>query len=213
MEVQRIQTLKNEKAVSLIKTCAKFSGVQDLANDDYLVISSMLKNQFGHWSLTDIGKAFEVYASGKLGSIEHYGIFSPKFFGQVLQAYREWKAKETKKQKPIEVEKQIPMKQKSKEEIQLEAYEFVKDCYEKGEEIYTANWSDCYLYMEKNGIIKLSKEQKIKIFEQVKKEINSEITKRRGEYRSFADLISTLASPKSLELLCRKKVVIEYFEG
>lgn len=204
--------MQNQKARSLITACAKYAGISDpLQDDDYTFIMQMLKNQFSHWTLTDVGKAFETYAANKLGDFEHYGTFSPKFFGRVLKSYKEYRAKQNTI-KPIEPARQIEMKQESEEERQIRAYEFIKECVENNEEIYTANWTDAFRYCEKMGYIKMSDQEKREYFKKVKQDIESQIKNKATDIRSIKRLIELQASPRATQIECRKRLLIDYFK-
>jgi len=212
----KLQEIKKEKSKSIIITCAKFAGIGTMPNeDDFIVIGALLKNQFAHLSAKFLISAFEVYASGKLTAgkekIEHYGTFSPKFVGEVIQAYKEYSAKQ-KQIKRIEPERMLENNQDPEAE-QKRAFDFIKKVYGESSKMPNiANWSDAFKYLEREGLINLTNEDKEKLFIQMTKEAEENINAERSLMRPISSFLLDATKPSQIKIECRKRAVIDYLK-
>lgn len=195
-----------------MKTCAKLAGItQDLSKDDYLVVGLMLKEEFGHLKSSYLKEAFIKYAAGKLGSFEHYNSFTTKFVSQVINSYKEYRAKQNT-QKRIEPGMQIEERKETPREAAERAWNFLDECYRDNEEVMFANWSGAYKWGEHIGEIKLSKEEKIRVMQQVKANVDKQKKQSRARGEKFSQLINLLSTETGLKIECRKIILKEYFE-
>jgi len=206
----KIEKLSKGKIESHIKVWAKYSGIGfDLEKDDYAVIKSLLNSRFNHLSLKLINDAFLNYSAGLLGKIEHYGTFSPKFVGSVIQAQKE-KSRLNNTIITIDASHQIEHKV-NKEEENKGAFEFIARVKkDTGEFPVIANWSGAFLYAEKEGIINLTSDQKEKIRDEVVKDIEAQIKYNRSVMKDFSGLVKEL-DPGNIKNECRKKAMIVFF--
>jgi len=70
-----------------LKTCIALSGCQIPAIDLFQFICEFVLKNYGNYKLKELGVAFELYAMGKL-SVDKAIMFTPKFFGDVMAAYK-----------------------------------------------------------------------------------------------------------------------------
>lgn len=207
MKVSEISNIE-----SLIKTCAKLAGIRnELEADDYLVIQLVLKEEYPNLSADFLRNAFVKYGSGKLGEFEHYGSFTTLFLGKVINAYKENLRKENLKPKVQPIEKQIegPIEDLTGER----AFNFIKNIYEKeGKAPIFANWNKAFYYAEKEGLINLTDEDKLKLKEKVKRELRNEYKNKRNLAASVSTLAAYSITDIELKKECRKSALINYFK-
>jgi hypothetical protein len=70
-----------------LKTCIALSGCQIPAIDSFQFLCEFVIKNYGNYKLKELGVAFELYAMGKL-SVDKAITFNPKFFGDVMSAYK-----------------------------------------------------------------------------------------------------------------------------
>jgi len=176
------------------------------------LLIDFIKNYYGNLEISEYSKAFELYAAQKLDYKEKpYNNFSTAFVGLILNSYKEWLRKDNLKPKAY-----IPPSHQLGNDldpiVEMEkAYKFIERVY-KDEGIFPhiGNYSDAFLYAEKNGLITLSLEEKKQIKKQVIEEIkNKQVQDRlktgiRGSISEFED--------NNVKVLCRKKILIRFIK-
>jgi hypothetical protein len=70
-----------------LKTCIALSGCQTPTIELFQFLCEFVIKNYGNYKLKELGVAFELYAMGKL-SVEKAITFNPKFFGDVMAAYK-----------------------------------------------------------------------------------------------------------------------------
>jgi hypothetical protein len=70
-----------------LKTCIALSGCQTPTIELFQFLCEFVIKNYGQFKLKELGVAFELYAMGKL-SVEKAITFTPKFFGEVMAAYK-----------------------------------------------------------------------------------------------------------------------------
>jgi hypothetical protein len=70
-----------------LKTCIALSGCQTPTIELFQFLCEFVIKNYGNYKLKELGVAFELYAMGKL-SVEKAITFNPKFFGDVMSAYK-----------------------------------------------------------------------------------------------------------------------------
>ena len=70
-----------------LKTCIALSGCQTPTIELFQFLCEFVIKNYGNYKLKELGVAFELYAMGKL-SVDKAIIFNPKFFGDVMSAYK-----------------------------------------------------------------------------------------------------------------------------
>ena len=91
-----------------LKTCIALSGCQTPTIDHFHFLCEFVIKNYGNYKLKELGVAFELYAMGKL-SVDKAITFNPKFFGDVMAAYKpiavQVRQKSYIEPKPIEIPK------------------------------------------------------------------------------------------------------------
>jgi len=70
-----------------LKTCVALSGCQVPTMEIFEFLLQFVIKNYGNYKLKELGVAFELYAMGKL-SVDKAIMFTPKFFGDVMAAYK-----------------------------------------------------------------------------------------------------------------------------
>lgn len=70
-----------------LKTCVALSGCQTPTIELFQFLCEFVIKNYGNYKLKELGVAFELYATGKL-SVDKAITFNPKFFGDVMAAYK-----------------------------------------------------------------------------------------------------------------------------
>jgi len=70
-----------------LKTCIALSGCQTPTIELFQFLCKFVIKNYGNFKLKELGVAFELYAMGKL-SVDKAIMFTPKFFGDVMAAYK-----------------------------------------------------------------------------------------------------------------------------
>ena len=70
-----------------LKTCIALSGCQTPTLDHFQFLCEFVIKNYCNYKLKELGVAFELYATGKL-SVDKAITFNPKFFGDVMAAYK-----------------------------------------------------------------------------------------------------------------------------
>lgn len=71
-----------------LKTCIQLSGAVPPTIPEFQFLVDFVYDNYKAFQLKELGVAFELYAMGKLDVERNYGTFSPKFFGDVMSAYK-----------------------------------------------------------------------------------------------------------------------------
>ena len=184
------------------------------------LIRQTLQSELSNLLVSDFNDSFIKHCAGRFMISEKeegnkpYGDLSAQFICLVIKKHKEWKAKENAKPKLIEVSKQLPMSQKTKEEEAEEQYLFIKSVWEKENKVpLIANWVAAFKYMERAKIISLDRDEKEMFLENVRAEITEEKEKKRIMKDNFRTLEGILTNPDQLKNECRKRMVINYFKN
>jgi len=70
-----------------LKTCIALSGCQIPSIESFQFLCEFVIKNYKNYKLKELGVAFELYAMGKL-SVDKAITFNPKFFGDVMAAYK-----------------------------------------------------------------------------------------------------------------------------
>ena len=113
-----------------LKTCIALSGCQVPTIELFQFLCEFVIKNYGNYKLKELGVAFELYAMGKL-SVDKAITFTPKFFGDVMAAY-----------KPIavQVRKKTYVEPKALEVPKLEDDEVIEALYQNWEKSAKRGW-------------------------------------------------------------------------
>jgi hypothetical protein len=184
-----------------------------LNNDQVMLLAKFVMYEFSTLTISEIEKAVFMAKAGKFHGCNSsdYNKLGIDFMGRVLHAYIKNKKNNNLIKEPVKKEEELfcdindPKK----------AYEFIKNIYEKeGKEPFIANWNHAFFYMEKEGKIKLSNDEKNIFAENLHYEMKDEAEKlRKMRDNKHHHLREILKSKILFKIECRKRLVKIYFEG
>lgn len=190
-----------------------------ILKEDIAIIISFLKGNFQHLKIGELKQAFESGVKGDLDKfgvkMQHFQSFDSLYVTGIIKAYKSYKQEQNAKPKLIlPMEKLIPMTQASKEELEKQHFELINDWFNnKGEVPMIANWSEAYLHMEREGLIKIENDEKQMFLDNVIFDITEERKKLKLERANYGHLSTVLESKMLLKKEARKRFIIKYYEN
>ena len=88
LETMGITRCNKHELSEHLKTCIQLSGAVPPTIPEFQFLIQFVFDNYKAFQLKELGVAFELYAMGKLDVDRNYGTFSPKFFGDVMSAYK-----------------------------------------------------------------------------------------------------------------------------
>lgn len=172
-------------------------------------IINFLKTNFKFFKTENIRAAFELGVKGELDiEMNHYQNFNTMYVSNVLQSYKRWEMKHPPKPEP---KPQLPIP----EDTPKQAFDFIEKIFnETGKEPLLANWNLAFRHAEETKLIVLTNEEKAMFQENVRFEIEEEMNyKRVRKLNGWIDLREILESKSLMAYECRKRILINYFNG
>lgn len=189
-----------------LKTCIILSGCVGPTIAEFNFAIEFVKSNFKNFKLKELHIAFELYALDKLEVDKHFGNFSPKFIGEVMNAYKKQAVEARRLIKPIDNDV-IPTL--SEEEIVL----FASDMWLNGprndfNKVYNAN--RVFYILVNKGEISPSKEQIEAIIQMVREDNQHRInTMSHLDAKEFSKKCKDL---DFFDMQCKKLTLVQYFE-
>lgn len=193
-----------------LNSIAYAMGFRDIEIDTVSSLAKWIKEHFGDISMQEVALAFDLVTAKKIGNnIRHYAEFSQQYIGDVLHAFKTYRAQQIKlfedhqKQKAIE-------ENTSKGATGQEMYEGIKRmALETGKIMKVADWTSAYSYAWNEKLIhrmneKERQEYKEGIIEDLK-------TKSRAGFTS-KPIGEIIGNEHSLQGLCHKKIMEVHFQ-
>lgn len=193
---EKIKTMESQDVsvgLSIIFTKASnLLGIKDPISDiNKQDIKEMILSHFSNMSLEEIDYAFKLERYGVYGEkTEHFQLLNSDYVSNVINKYKIW-LKKIRTENNLSISKKEPNLIKDMEETnKIHLFKFFKGYF------LTGFINDCYVpltysFLEKNGFIKLSKEEKIKLMDGAKTfiiiEKNSEMSLKNKlhEFKDF----------------------------
>jgi hypothetical protein len=184
-----------------------------LEESQVMLLAKFIIYEFSTLTMQDIEQAIFKAKAGKLDcNPADYNKLSIDFIGRILSSYTEYKRKQTLVKQAKEVEAKEHLKLEYTVNEGKQSFDFIKSVYEKGEEPYIADWCSAFRYMEDEGLINLTNDEKAMFLDLVIEELNEEIKKMKVQRKNPNHLKNLLASKEKIKNECRKRLVIKYFE-
>lgn len=159
-----------------LNSIAYAMGFRDIEIDTVLSLSKWIKAQFGDISMQEVAAAFDLVTAKKIGNnIRHYAEFSQQYIGDVLSAFRVYRAQQIKlfedHKKQIEITKN-PAKVVTDQEM----YEGIKRiALDTGKIMKVADWTGAYNHAWKERLIhRMSEQERVDYKKSVEKAIKTE---------------------------------------
>jgi hypothetical protein len=173
------------------------------------IIVQFLMNNYKDFTQKEIGHAFELYSSGELKAKEHYGQFSLPFIGSVLNEYRELRQQAVVNDR-TQPKGLLQQDNRSEEQKQKDTWIFLlKWMYDIDMIPPAYDWGRCFTYLELQGAINMSKEDKLQLKEEVIQRITEE-AKNSSSLEKYKQALRDAMDDKNVIAQCRKECVIRY---
>lgn len=185
-----------------------------LEENQVMLLAKFIIYEFATLSMLDIEKAIFKAKAGKLDcNPADYNKLSIDFIGRILSCYTEYKRKQTIIEQAKEVEAKENLKLEYNVDEGKQSFEFIKSCFDKKEEPFIADYCSAFKFMEDEGLINLTNDEKAMFLDLVIEELNEEIRKMKVQRKNPNHLKNLLASKEKIKNECRKRLVIKYFEN
>lgn len=215
----RIRQLQNNEIDTMIEAVAiRYRVKCDEINT--ILIRQTIQSEFKLYHLNDFNDAFIKHCSGKFMISKEaegnkpYGDLSALFICDVLNGYKNYKAK-NHKIKPIEdTSRLIEVKKMTKEENAKHWFDWVIAEMKANKKIpMMADWDSIFWLLTKDGSITLDNDSKEMFLESVRFDIQEEINFRKAEHKDYRNYTRMLESEDSLKRECRKRIVKKHLEN
>ncbi len=127
MSIGRCSTIEVKEH---LKTCIALSGCQTPTQELFQFLCEFVIKNYKIYKLKELGIAFELYATGKL-SVDKSITFNPKFFGDVMSAYKPIAVQVRQKTFQLPKEPEVP---------KIEDNEIVKALYDNWQNSAKKDW-------------------------------------------------------------------------
>lgn len=212
---QKIKEMESQDVsvgLSMIFTKASnLLGIKDPISDiNKQDIKEMILSHFNNISLEEIDYAFKLERYGVLGDkTAHFQLLNSEYVSNVLNKYKKW-LKETRLANNLSIsKKEINHLEIMEETNKIHLYKFFKGYF------LTGFINDCYVvfaydWLEKNGFIKLTKEQKLKLMQDSEVMIIIE-KKEKGNLKDKLEGFKPDSIPNDEKVFNAKKIALEGF--
>jgi len=216
----RLKDLTNETIEAMIgATAIRYRVNCDEMNST--IIRQTIQSEHGNYKVDNFNQAFIKHSSGKFvisnkeGNNKPYGDLSALFVCQVLNGFTEFlRRANMNRPKRIEVSKQIEPVKEDPLVVQKKAFDFIDSEFNKnGKCEKGANWSDAFEYMQREGFIVLTKDEKQMFKDNVVEDIKHEIKQNKLVGKMISSLDMALNDDGVLKYQCRKRLIIKHYEN
>ena len=175
-----------------------------------LSLSSWIKTQFGDIAMQEVALAFDLVTAKKIGNeIRHYNSFNKQYIGDVLSAFKTYRAQQIKLFE--DHKKQLAITENtSKGATGEEMYNTIKKiALETGKMMKVADWTGAFNYAWKKNLIHRMNDQERKEY----KEGVIEDIKMEGRANMHAKPVSEIiGNEHSLQSECHKRIMKVHFQ-
>lgn len=188
-----------------LNSIAYAMGFKEVEIDTISSLAKWIQEQFGNLSMQDVALAFDLVTAKKIGNdIRHYATFSQQYIGDVLNAFKIYKAKQIKLFDEHKKSKEIAEGQIVGATPQ-EMYEGIKKmALEKGVIMKVADWTGAYNYAWKERLInRMNEKEREEYKEATIKVLESE--KRAGIIPDSYNIDTSIQSE------CHKRILQVHF--
>lgn len=195
----KIYELPDAGFYKLIDVLAALSGFEkQISSNDKQLLQMFAKNKFGKVTQHDCEQAFMMYAAGELSMKYKAKVLSPKFFADIMVAYKEAERKKASELQPFEDVPQLEAVNTDTDEYHFDL--FVK-YLKKNEVLRIAMWNQIYNHGILTGqITEPNKEDKAVIYKQAERELKAQNANQRHYQPSAEDV----------KKQCKKLVVLDW---
>lgn len=178
--------------------------------EEFMIIEEFIRSSYPQFTIDEFKLAFKLAVQNKLDcSVEHYEKFSPKFIGQVMNAYRT-KANDIRKIQSYKSIESMPVPQLSENDIvEFTRKEWIESKKEDFNRVFNAD--KVFAILLKQGKLNLSKEEIEETVKIVKEENLLKFNKM--SHLNAKDFSKKMKNEDFLETQCKKLTLVKYFES
>ena len=208
---EKIQTISTQ---TLKQSLAYIFTLIGLSNppmaEEFMIIEDFIRSSYPQFTIDEFKLAFKLAVQNKLDcSVEHYEKFSPKFIGQVMNAYRT-KANDIRKIQSYKSIETMTVPQLSENDI----VEFTrKDWIESKRQDFNKvfNADKVFGILLKQGLLKFTPQQILKTIKIVQEDNIYRLNKL--SHVEAKDFSKRMKNEDFIELQCKKLAIVKYFEN
>lgn len=178
--------------------------------EEFMIIEEFIRSSYPQFTIDEFRLAFKLAVQNKLDcSVEHYEKFSPKFIGQVMNAYRT-KANDIRKIQSYKSIETMPVPQLSENDIvEFTRKEWMESKKEDFNRVFNADKVFNILY--KQGKIKPTSDEIQETINMVK--IENLLRYKKMSHLEAKEFSKKIKDPDFLETQCKKLTLVRYFEN
>ena len=208
---EKIQTISTQ---TLKQSLAYIFTLIGLSNppmaEEFMIIEDFIRSSYPQFTIDEFKLAFKLAVQNKLDcSVEHYEKFSPKFIGQVMNAYRT-KANDIRKIQSYKSIETMTVPQLSENDI----VEFTrKDWMESKRQDFNKvfNADKVFGILLKQGLLKFTAQQILETIKIVQEDNIYRLNKL--SHLEAKDFSKRMKNEDFIELQCKKLAIVKYFEN
>ncbi len=178
--------------------------------EEFMIIEDFIRSSYPQFTIDEFKLAFKLAVQNKLDcSVEHYEKFSPKFIGQVMNAYRT-KANDIRKIQSYKSIETMTVPQLSENDI----VEFTrKDWMESKRQDFNKvfNADKVFGILLKQGLLKFTAQQILETIKIVQEDNIYRLNKL--SHLEAKDFSKRMKNEDFIELQCKKLAIVKYFEN
>jgi hypothetical protein len=178
--------------------------------EEFMIIEEFIRSSYPQFTIDEFKLAFKLAVQNKLDcSVEHYEKFSPKFIGQVMNAYRT-KANDIRKIQSYKSIETMTVPQLSENDI----VEFTrKDWMESKRQDFNKvfNADKVFGILLKQGLLKFTAQQILETIKIVQEDNIYRLNKL--SHLEAKDFSKRMKNEDFIELQCKKLAIVKYFEN
>ena len=178
--------------------------------EEFMIIEDFIRSSYAQFTIDEFKLAFKLAVQNKLDcNVEHYEKFSPKYIGQVMNAYRT-KANDIRKIQSYKSIETMTVPQLSENDIvEFTRKEWMESNKEDFNRVFNSN--KVFLILVNQGLLKLTAEEIAETIKSVKQDNIYRLNNlSHVEAKEFSKKIK---NEDFIESQCKKLALVKYFEN
>ena len=178
--------------------------------EEFMIIEDFIRSSYPQFTIDEFKLAFKLAVQNKLDcSVEHYEKFSPKFIGQVMNAYRT-KANDIRKIQSYKSIETMTVPQLSENDIvEFTRKEWMESKRQDFNRVFNAD--KVFGILLKQGLLKFTPQQILETIKIVQEDNIYRLNKL--SHVEAKDFSKRMKNEDFIELQCKKLAIVKYFEN
>lgn len=178
--------------------------------EEFMIIEDFIRSSYPQFTIDEFKLAFKLAVQNKLDcSVEHYEKFSPKFIGQVMNAYRT-KANDIRKIQSYKSIETMTVPQLSDNDIvEFTRKEWMESKRQDFNRVFNAD--KVFGILLKQGLLKFTPEQILETIKIVQEDNLYRLNKL--SHVEAKDFSKRMKNEDFIESQCKKLAIVKYFEN